>query len=147
ESSLLSALGGAFGLLVARWTLTLIASVIRPAMAPVELTGIRFSLDRSAMLVAAALTMGTGILFGLFPALHSSRPDLFATLKGTVGQPGGTRATARFRWLLATTQIALSMALLILAGLFTRSLLNASHADLGFRTENLITFSLSPRLN
>ena len=147
ESSLLSALGGAFGLLVARWTLTLIASVIRPEMAPVELTGIRFSLDRSGMLVAAALTMGTGILFGLFPALHSSRPDLFATLKGTVGQPGGTRATARFRWLLATTQIALSMALLILAGLFTRSLLNASHADLGFRTENLITFSLSPRLN
>src|SRR5262249_27156456 len=44
-------------------------------------------------------------------------------------------------------QIALSTALLMLAGLFTKSLLNASHADLGFRTENLITFSLSPRLN
>src|SRR5499427_240961 len=127
ESSLLAALGGAFSLLVAQWTLNLIASVIRPELAPVELAGIQYVLDTPAMLFAAALTLGTGILFGLFPALHSSR------------------AAARFRWSLATAQIALSMALLILAGLFTKSLFNASRTDLGFRTDNLITFSVSPR--
>jgi predicted permease len=145
ESCLLAALGGAFSLLVAQWTLNLIASVIRPELAPVELAGIQYVLDTPAMLFAAALTLGTGILFGLFPALHSSRPDLVSTLKGTAGQPGGSRAAARFRWSLATAQIALSMALLILAGLFTKSLFNASRTDLGFRTDNLITFSVSPR--
>jgi predicted permease len=147
EASLLAALGGAFSLVVARWTLDLIASFIRPELAPVELAGIQYSLDTPAVLFAALLTLGTGILFGLFPALHSSRPDLVSAFKGNSGQAGGSRTAARFRWSLATTQIALSMALLILAGLFTKSLFNASHADLGFRTENLITFSLSPRLN
>jgi predicted permease len=147
ESSLLAALGGAFGLLVAPWTLDVIASVIRPEMAPAELAGIQYSLDSTAVFLAALLTLGTGILFGLFPALHSSRPDLFSVLKGNVRQPGGSRPAARFRWSLATTQIALSMALLILAGLFTKSLFNASHADLGFQTKDLITFSVFPRLN
>src|SRR5262252_8329881 len=127
ESCLLAALGGAFSLLVAQWTLNLIASVIRPELAPVELAGIQYVVDTPAMLFAAALTLGSGIFFGLFPALHSSR------------------AAARFRWSLATAQIALSMALLILAGLFTKSLFNASRTDLGFRTDNLITFSVSPR--
>ncbi len=147
ESCLLAALGGAFSLLVARWTLNLIASVIRPELTPVELAGIQYSLDTPAMLFAALLTLGTGILFGLFPALNSSRPDLVSAFKGNSGQSGGARAAARFRWSLATAQIALSMALLILAGLFTKSSFNASHADLGFRTENLISFSVSPRLN
>jgi predicted permease len=146
-SALLAALGGAFGLLVARWTLNLFAWVMRPEMVPAELAGIQYSLDSRAMVFAAFLTLGTGILFGLFPALQSSRPDLFAALKGNAGQPGGSRAAARFRWSLVTAQIAMSMALLMLAGLFTKSLFNASHADLGFRPENLITFSLSPRLN
>jgi hypothetical protein len=114
-------------------------------LAPVELAGIQYVLDTPAIVFASTLTLGTGILFGLFPALHSSRPDLISTLKGTVGQPGGSRAAAQFRWSLATAQIALSMALLILAGLFTKSLFNANRTDLGFRTDNLITFSVSPR--
>lgn len=147
ESCLLAGLGGAFGLLVAQLTLNLITSVIRPEMAPAELAGIQYSLDSTAMLFAAWLTLGTAILSGLLPAVHGSRPDLFSALKGNAGQPAGSRAAARFRWSLATAQIALSMALLILAGLFTKSLFNASRANLGFRTQNLITFSLSPRLN
>lgn len=145
ESCLLATLGGAFSLLLAQWTLHFIASVIRPELAPVELSGIQYVLDTRAMLFAAALTLATGILFGLFPAVHSSRPDLVSTFKGSAGQPGGSRAAAQFRWSLATTQIALSMALLILAGLFTKSLLKASRTDLGFQTDNLITFSVSPR--
>ena len=147
ESCLLAVLGGAFSVLVAQWTLHLVASVIRPELGALELAGIQYVLDTRAMLFAAALTLGTGILFGLFPALHSSRPDLVSALKGNSGQPGGSRTAARFRSSLATTQIALSMALLMLAGLLTKSLLNAGRVDLGFRSDNLVTFSVSPWLN
>ena len=54
------------------------------------------------LLFAAALTLGTGLLFGLFPALHSTRPDLLSTLKGQAGQPSGARGAAWFRTSLAT---------------------------------------------
>jgi predicted permease len=145
ESCLLASIGGAISLPVAQWTLHLIATVIRPELAPVELVGIQYTLNIPAMVFAAALTLGTGVLFGLFPALQSSRLDLVSASKGMAGQQGGSRAAARFRWSLATTQIALSMALLVLAGLFTKSLFNESRADLGFRTDKLITFSVSPR--
>ena len=103
ESCLLAALGGGFSLLVAQWTLNLIASVVRPELAPVELAGIQYVLDTPAVLFAGALTLGTGILFGLFPALQSSHPDLVSTLKGTAGKSSGSRAAARFRCSLATT--------------------------------------------
>ena len=85
----------------------------------------------SLLIFAGALTVATGLLFGLFPALHSTRPDLLSTLKGQSGQPSGARAAARFRMTLATAQIALSMALLVSAGLFTKSLFNVSRVDLG----------------
>ena len=78
ESILLAAFGGLAGLLVARWTLDLIASLL-PADAAAT---IALQLDAPVLLFAAALTLGTGLLFGLFPALHSTRPDLLPTLKG-----------------------------------------------------------------
>ena len=93
------------------------------------------------------LSLTTGLLFGLFPALHSTRPDLVATLKGQAGQPSGARAAARFRIALATLQIGLSMFLLVSAGLFTKSLVNVSRVDLGIKADNVITFALSPELN
>src|SRR5206468_5360567 len=99
------------------------------------------------LLFAAALTVGTGLLFGLFPALHSTRPDLLSTLKGQSGQPSGARGAARFRLALATAQIALSLALLAAAGFFVKSLLNVSRVDLGVKTDNMIAFGLSPELN
>jgi predicted permease len=142
ESCLLALIGGLASLVVANWTLDIIATMI-----PLEATVIRYELDSTALLFTAALTLGTGILFGLFPALHSSRPDLISTLKGQSGQPSGARSAARFRSALATAQIALSMALLILAGLFMKSLFNVSRADLGFIAENVVTFGVSPGLN
>ncbi len=77
------------------------------------------------------LSIGTGLLFGLFPALHSTRPDLVSTLKGQAGQPSGARGAARFRLALATAQIALSMVLLAASGFFMKSLVNVSRVDLG----------------
>ena len=143
ESLILAVLGGIGGLFVAQWTLDLIASLL-----PVFATrGFDWRLDRTVLLFAAALTIGTGALFGLFPAVHSTRPDLISALKGQSGQPSGARSAARFRTSLATTQIALSMALLVAAGLFTKSLMKISRVDLGIKADNIVMFSVSPVLN
>src|SRR5262249_50869605 len=81
---------------------------------------------RDGRVLLSRAHVSTGILFGLFPALHSTRPDLVSALKGQAGQPSGAKAAKRFRATLATVQIALAMALLISAGLFTKSLFNVS---------------------
>jgi putative ABC transport system permease protein len=143
ESVLLAICGGLAGILVAGWTLSLIA-----AMLPAEVTEtLAFRIDGSVMLFAGALAIGTGVVFGLFPALHSTRPDLVSTLKGQAGQPSGARGAKWFRLVLATAQITMSMALLAAAGLFTKSLLNVSRVDLGLKIENIVTFGISPELN
>jgi len=72
----------------------------------------------------AALAILTAVLFGLFPALHATRPDLISSIREQGGQPSGGRAAARWRTALATAQIGLALALLASAGLFTRSLAN-----------------------
>jgi predicted permease len=143
ESCLLALLGGAIGLLVARWTLALIRALLPAEAANI----IAFELDVPIMLFAAALSVGTGLIFGLFPALHSTRPNLASTLKNQAGQPSGARAAARFRRLLVIGQIMLSMGLLGAAGLFTKSLMNVSKVDLGIQAENVVTFSIGPRRN
>jgi predicted permease len=143
EALLLAVIGGIAGLLVARWTLALIGSLL-PAEASQT---IDLALSGRMLGFAAVVTLGTGLLFGLFPALHSTRADLLSTLKGQSGQPSGARAAARFRSSLATAQIAISMALLISAGLFTKSLFNISRVDLGLQIDNLVTFGVSPLLN
>ncbi|HSL24146.1 MAG TPA: ABC transporter permease [Vicinamibacterales bacterium] len=143
ESLVLAALGGAAGVVVARWTLDLIAALL-PAEAASTL---QFRLDGEVLLFTALVTLGTGLLFGLFPALHSTRSDLLSTLKGQSGQPSGARGAARFRASLATAQIALSMALLVAAGLFTKSLFNVARVELGINVDNLVTFGISPELN
>src|SRR5678815_4419919 len=127
ESCVLAAMGGVAGLLVARWTVDLVASLL-PSNALLTLT---FDPEPTVLLFAAAVTFGTAILFGLFPAVHSTRPDVISALKGQTGQLSGSRTSARFRWTLATLQIAMSMMLLASAGLFTKSLYNISRVDLG----------------
>src|SRR5581483_3175583 len=87
------------------------------------------------------------LLFGLFPALHSTRPDLVTTLRDNSGKTSSTRGAARFRTSLVTAQIALSMALLVSAGLFIKSLSNVSRVALGVRPEGVTTFGISPALN
>ncbi len=143
EACVLAVLGGAVGLLVARWTLGGIAALL-PADA---IESLSFSLDPAILLFAAALSVATGLFFGLFPALHSTRPDLASTLKDNTRQSAGTKSAARFRKSLVVAQIALSMALLAAAGLFTRSLLNVSRVDLGIKIDNMVTFSISPQLS
>jgi predicted permease len=143
ESCLLAAFGGLAGLLFARWTLILIGQLLPPN----AVRGLTLGLDTPVMLFTMALALGTGFLFGLFPALHSTKLDLATTLKGQAGQPSGARAAARFRMILVTAQIALSTTLLVSAGLFLKSLVNVSRVDLGLEVENLATFRIAPELN
>jgi predicted permease len=143
EAGLLAVAGGALGLLVARWTLDLIVGTLTSRLAQT----MTFAIDGRVMLFAAAIAVGTGLLFGLFPALHATRPDLVTALKGQSGQPGGSRAAARFRTTLVTSQVGLSMLLLVGAGLFIKSLVNVSRVDLGLHTEHIVTFGVSPQLN
>jgi predicted permease len=143
ESVLLAVLGGVVSLLVAHWTLGLIASLL-----PADATNTaRFALRWPIVAFAAAMSIGTGLLFGLFPALHSTRPDLASSLRAGAGKHSGARSAARFRTSLVTAQIALSMALLISAGLFIKSLNNVSRVDLGLRPDSVVVFGISPALN
>ncbi|HEY7896668.1 MAG TPA: ABC transporter permease [Gemmatimonadaceae bacterium] len=143
ESLLLALIGGAVSLLVAYWTLHLISSLL-----PADTVNVlHFGLQGSAIAFTAVLSVGTGVLFGMFPALHSTRPDLASTIRAGTGKHSGARSAARFRTSLVTVQIALSMALLISAGLFVKSLSNVSRVDLGFRIDSMATFMIEPELD
>jgi predicted permease len=143
ESVVLAVIGGLAGLLVSRWTLDVIFAMLPNEAAET----LQVRIDGTVLLFAAAVTIGTGLLFGLFPAWHSTNPNLLGTLKGQAGQPGGGKSAKWFRASLATTQIAISMALLVCAGLFTKSLMNVSRVELGINVEHLATFGVSPELN
>lgn len=143
ESCLLAVIAAAAGLLVAQGTLRLIVSFLPPDAT----SAMDFAISGPALLFALVLAIVTGLLFGLAPALRSTRPELLALVKSSGGRTSGARSTARFRSGLATAQMALSMALLCSAGLFLRSLGNTARVDLGVRVDDVVTFRISPVLN
>src|SRR5687768_120668 len=143
ESVVLAALGGVISVVVAHWTLNGIVTLL-PDDASTSMT---LQLSWMAVAFAAGISLITGLIFGLFPALHSTRPDLVTALRNNSGKLSGGRAAARFRSSLVTTQIALSMALLMFAGLFIKSLTNVSRVELGLNVDNVITFTVSPVRN
>jgi predicted permease len=143
EACVLGTLGALGGLLVARATL----SVMRALLPAQRSAMIDTALALPVLLFAGGLALATAFIFGLVPALQSTRVDLARALHDQAGRTYGTPAAARFRTTLATAQVALSMMLLVCAGLFTRSLSNISRVDLGLRTERMLTFAISPELN
>jgi len=140
ESLLLAVLGGIAGLAVAHWTLVAVTSML-PVQAQ---AGMVFTLSAPVLLFTGFISLATGFLFGVVPALQSTRPDLVTELRNNSGKLAGSRTAARFRASLVTAQIALSMALLIAAGLFIKSLRNISRVDLGVNIDNMVTFGISP---
>jgi putative ABC transport system permease protein len=135
ESVLLSVIGGAFGLALAYAGMQLILALNPSDLPRVENMG----LDVPVLAFTLLLTVATGILFGLAPALELSRPDLNRSLKeggrtGTVG-----RARQRFRDSLAVAQMAFSVVLLIGAVLLVRSFFELRRIDVGFRSDNALT--------
>ena len=143
ESVTLACIGGLASLVFASWTLRGIS-----ALMPAEVsTGLSLGMNWAAVIFAAGMSLATGIAFGLFPALHSTRPDLVTALRNNSGKLAGGRAARRFRTSLATAQIALAMALLMSAGLFLKSLWKVSRVELGVRVEKLVTFAVTPEQN
>ena len=107
---------------------------------------LQLTLDPYAVPFTGAVSLATGLLFGIFPAFHGTRAALIATLKDDAGQPARARSAAGFRRGLVMAQFALATMLLLVAGLFIQSLRNVSGVDLGIRTSDVVTFRLSPGL-
>jgi len=141
ESLVLSLVGGAVGVLVAIGLTRTLLALIPAETAPLMLHA---TPDVRIMGFTFALTLVTGIVFGLVPALRASRPDPWTTLKDTMGSIAGSGGSLVLRKSLVAAQVALSFLLLFGAGLFVRSLQNLKGADTGVALDNLVTFQLSP---
>lgn len=141
ESVLLSLIGGAAGLLIAYWGVpALVASLPQNQLNAMPFLK-ELSLDTGILAFSFGLSLLTGLVFGLAPALQSSRLDLNEVLK-----EGGRNASAgvgqRLRSAFVVTEIALAVVLLIGAGLMMKSLLRLLQTDVGFKTENLLTMTV-----
>jgi putative ABC transport system permease protein len=147
ESLLLALLGGALGILFAFWGTDLIHASIPPLHVPIDLN---FSPDLLVLKWMMVVTLLTGVIFGLAPALIASRTDLVSVLKSDAAGQGQGQLRHGKRWnlrgLLVIVQVAISIIVLVCAGLFIRSLNLVRNADPGFRAENLITMQLAPGL-
>jgi len=140
ESLVLAVMGGVASLVVTSWTLRAIGISL-----PGDLSGtLLLTVQTRVIIFAGALAIVTGLLFGLFPALHSTRSDLSSSIRAGAGQIAGGHTARRVRTGLVTAQIALSTVLLISAGLFLKSLSNVSREDLGIRIDDVVSFSVSP---
>jgi putative ABC transport system permease protein len=129
--------GGALGLLMGRWGIDWLIGLNRDAIPRSNEIG----LDPRVLIFTLTISCVAGILFGLAPALQTSNPDSRQTLKE--GARAGTR-TDRIRSALVVCEVALSLALLIGAGLMFRSLINLQQVKPGFDPDHLMTFTIAP---
>jgi macrolide transport system ATP-binding/permease protein len=144
ESMLLALAGGAAGCLLAVWLMGLVRAWRPPAQAPVPIE-INPTLDVRMLLFTLLVLVIAGVIFGLAPAWQSSRLALAPWLKEGRGTMGGRAARFSLRNILVVTQVAVSLLLLICAGLFLRSLGRAQRIDPGFETERVLTVALDLR--
>lgn len=140
ESILLALLGGAAGLMLAVWGTDLLMAFKPPVPIPLE---INLPLDWRVIGFLSGLSLLTGVVFGLVPALAASRPEVVSALKDDSNASG---SRGRLRGALVIVQVAVSALLLICAGLFLRSLQNASSIDPGFDADNLLAMSMDLQL-
>ncbi len=137
ESVILFVIGGLGGTLIALWATRALAGFHPPVEVPVAFD---FSLDLRVLTVALVVTLGTGIAFGLVPALQSTRPDLVRSLKDdpSLAKTGRLRLRGAF----VAAQVAGTALLLVTAGLFVRALGRAGTIDVGFKPGPVYTLSL-----
>ena len=142
ESVLLAALGGVLGVVAAIWGirfLTLLLANGQPGFA------LHAELNWHVLGMAAALSLVTGVLFGLAPALQSTRLDMVPALKEIHAGETRTRSPLSLSHVLVVSQIGLSLLMLVAAGLFMRTLKNLQSVELGINRENLLLFQLNAR--
>ncbi|MGE0865527.1 MAG: ADOP family duplicated permease [Vicinamibacterales bacterium] len=145
QGLLLSLVGGGIGLVIASWAMQILVSSISTVLPIAVLLNV--TPDQRVLLATLAFSAGATIAFGLWPALQLSRPDLLAALKDQAGEVSGRlgrRVTVRGA--LVTVQLALSLALLILSGLFVRTAAAGASDDPGFRVDPLVVAQVEPKL-
>jgi predicted permease len=150
ESVLISIAGGLLGSVLALWSFQALVALAVPALVPPELPiSLVWDLspDFRVLSFAVALTFGTGILFGLAPALHVSKPDLHAVMKQDTAGAGSSRRGGRLRGTLVGVQVALCMVLMIAAGLLSRGLYTTYTVDPGFEYRDVAYVSLESMLD
>ncbi|MGH9880737.1 MAG: ABC transporter permease, partial [Pyrinomonadaceae bacterium] len=147
ESVLLALVGGLLGLVLAYWCTGLMEASIPPFAYQVDIS---FAPDWRALCWALGISLATGIVFGLVPALNAARTDLVPVLKSdsSAAASGVDRIRRRLntRSALVIMQVAISMIVLVCAGLFLRSLRRVQATAPGFKSDNLISVALSPGL-
>ena len=142
ESVMLAVAGGGAGLLVASWGLGALVASLPDA----QLNSLPFlrslRIDPGILAFAFGLSLLTGVVFGLIPALQSSKVDLLGTLKEG-GRTSSSAARQRLRGALVVTEIALAVVLLVGAGLMMKSLLRLLKVDVGFNPQNVLTMTVA----
>jgi predicted permease len=144
ESTLLGIFGGLLGLAFSAWGVRFLLAHLPADSVPLT---VNIQADTRLLGFALLVSVATGFLFGLAPALQATRPDLSRSLKneGATLRAGSRRFDLRTALVIA--QVALSLLLLVGAGLFLRSLRNAAAIDVGLNTENVLMASVNPELN
>ncbi|MGA9996783.1 MAG: ABC transporter permease [Pyrinomonadaceae bacterium] len=135
ESVLLAGLGGVLGLLLALWSVDLLVSLTPPNLLDLQ----RVSISTPVLAFTLGVSLLTGIIFGLVPALEASHPDLNETLKESGKNVTGSPRSRRLRSMFVVGEVALGVVLLVAAGLMIKSLLRLHAVNPGFNTENLLT--------
>jgi predicted permease len=143
ESFLLALAGAGVGFLLAAGAAHAISSFKLPLPIPIVFD---FNVDMRVAMFTLGLSVITALLFGLVPALRASRPDLVEALKNGPAMFGRV-GRSRLRNTLVIVQVSLSLVLLTTAGLFLRSLGNASSIDIGFKSDNMLLMTVDPKIH
>ncbi len=139
EALVLSTISGAAGLVMARWSMNLIMAFVPPVDLPIDL-GLR--MDQTTLLFALAVSVATGVVFGLAPAVQASNPETVNALKEQAGRGSEARSGRRLRSTLVVAQVAVCLVLLVGATLFLRSLIAAQRLSPGFDPTGVATVSM-----
>jgi putative ABC transport system permease protein len=139
ESTMLSAIGGALGLLIGVWAVRILSAALPDTIAYANLKAIR--IDATVFLFTLAVSLGTGILFGLAPAIKAARTDVQSSLKD--GGRGFSSGRSFARSALVVAEVALSMVLLISAGLLIKSFARLARVDPGFDAPHVLSMNLA----
>jgi putative ABC transport system permease protein len=143
ESFLLAALGGVAGLAVAFLGVDALLAIAPSAVPRLDEIGI----DGTVLGFSLVVAIATGLVFGVIPALHATRQDVQEALKEGGGARGGARSGSALRRTLVATQVMLAVVLATGSGLMLRSVVNMYNVDMGFETENILTFRINPSSN
>ncbi|HVS81351.1 MAG TPA: ABC transporter permease [Pyrinomonadaceae bacterium] len=138
ESLLLAVIGGVAGVLLAQWGVSLLVARLA-ATAPLDVKP-----DLTVLLFSVGISLVSGVLFGIAPAIRATRTDLTSALKEK--STHGRRGRFNLGSVLVVTQVAVSLVLLVGAGLFARSLIKLQQEDLGFNRDNVLLASVDTRL-